>query len=87
MKGGGGWCSAGMSQGQVKAWFDDKGFGFVTPAEGGDDLFVHRHALEDGQVLVPGATVMYESAWDMQNSRDAVTRLMGAAPGDTKKSK
>jgi len=74
----------GMLQGQVKAWFDDKGFGFVTPAEGGDDLFVHRRTLEDGQMLVPGATVMYESAWDVQKSKDAVTRLTGAAPGDGK---
>mmetsp|Transcript_73035 Transcript_73035/g.101247 ORF Transcript_73035/g.101247 Transcript_73035/m.101247 type:complete len:868 (-) Transcript_73035:360-2963(-) len=82
--GGGGGCTAGMSQGTVKAWFDEKGFGFVTPAEGGDDLFVHRHQLEDGQMLVPGATVMYESAWNVQKNKNAVTRLTGAAPGDGK---
>jgi CspA family cold shock protein len=44
-------------------WFrDDKGFGFITPDEGSQDLFVHYSAIE-GQgyrSLSEGAKVSYE---------------------------
>ena len=48
-------------QGTVKWFNDEKGFGFITPAGGGDDLFVHFKAIEsDGfKSLKEGQTVSF----------------------------
>jgi len=52
-----------MSTGTVK-WFNDaKGFGFITPEDGGKDLFVHFSAIQAGgfKSLQENQKVQYEA--------------------------
>lgn len=48
-----------MSNGTVKFFNEEKGFGFITPDAGGKDVFVHVKAL-NGTSLNEGDTVSYE---------------------------
>jgi CspA family cold shock protein len=53
-----------MATGTVK-WFNDaKGYGFIEPADGGKDVFVHFSAIAgDGhRSLAEGAKVEFEPA-------------------------
>jgi len=51
-----------MSTGTVKWFNESKGFGFITPAEGGTDVFVHFSAIvSDGfRTLAEGQKVSFQ---------------------------
>jgi cold shock protein len=53
-----------MATGTVKWFSDAKGYGFVTPADGGKDVFVHHSNIAGNgfKTLAEGAKVEFEPA-------------------------
>ena len=51
-----------MPQGTVKWFNEEKGYGFITPDDGGEDLFVHHTGIAGSgfKSLEEGAKVSYE---------------------------
>jgi cold shock CspA family protein len=68
----------GESVGQVKAWIEARGMGFITPQDGSEDHFVHRSNLLDGQTLIVGQTVYYEPSWDAMKNKPCALKVTGA---------
>ena len=48
-----------MATGKVKFFNDEKGFGFIKPDDGGNDIFVHVTGIEAGS-LAENDQVEYE---------------------------
>jgi len=68
---------AGTGAGKVK-WFNTtKGFGFIQPDDGGQDVFVHISAVEQAGLrgLNEGQAVAYELEQDRRSGKTSATNL------------
>lgn len=59
-------------RGQLKSWDDQKGFGFIRPENGGDEVFAHISAMRGARRPEPGDRVWYVT------DRDSGGRLRAA---------
>lgn len=66
-----------MASGTVK-WFNEtKGYGFITPEGGGNDVFVHISAVERAgfRSLNEGQKVSYELVADKRSGKQSADNL------------
>lgn len=53
-----------MPTGKVKMFNAERGFGFIRPDDGGDDIFFHVTALREGDEITKDAAVTFEVGTD-----------------------
>lgn len=69
------------TKGKLRAWNDEKGFGFIVPSDGGKDVFVHISAFSNrARRPEVGQTVTFALSTDKQGRPRAVKATL---PGDT----
>jgi CspA family cold shock protein len=69
-----------MTNGTVKFYNSQKGFGFIQPDDGGKDVFVHATALERAgmQSLSEGQKVSFDTQEDRKTGKLAVGTIRAA---------
>ncbi len=66
-----------MTNGTVKFYNDQKGFGFIEPEGGAQDVFVHATALERSGItgLSEGQKVRFDTEIDSRSGKTAVAKI------------
>ena len=67
--------------GTVKWFNDQKGYGFIEPNEGGNDVFVHISAVERAgmRTLKEGQKISYDLQRDPKKGKDSAANLKEVA--------
>jgi cold shock CspA family protein len=76
-----------MATGKVKWWSDEKGFGFITPDDGSDDIFAHfsNIVMEGFKTLEECQPIQYETEQAAKGPiATAIRPLATAVPLNTK---
>jgi len=66
--------------GVVKFFNEEKGFGFIQPNNGDEDVFVHASAVQ-GNMLQEGDNVYYDSEYDQMKGKTRAAGVSGGTGG------
>ena len=69
-----------MPQGKIKLSNEARGFGFIQPDDGGNDVFVHISAVERAGLgtLREGQKISYEIVADRRSGKSSADNLRAA---------
>ena len=64
-----------MANGKIKMFNEDKGFGFIMPDDGSNDVFFHVSALREGDEITVGKAVTFETGIDTKSGKSKATSV------------
>jgi cold shock CspA family protein len=75
--GGGGAAAGGPRQKGTACRWNPRGFGFIKPADGSEDVFCHSSGIRDGNALREGDVVEYEAKFDERQQKIRAANVTG----------
>ncbi len=70
-----------QNRGYLKAWKDNRGFGFIKPDDGSPDVFIHISALKDmARRPNKGDMILYDITQDADGKNRAINASIEGVP-------
>ena len=66
------------STGQVRRWTNDRGFGFIAPDDGDEDLFCHFSNIVGGNALIQDGQVEFVKVYDDRKGKERAEQVTGS---------
>ena len=71
---------SGAMSGTVARFMPDKGYGFITPDDGGEDIFIHIKQCNGAESLSAGDIVTYDNEWNDKKGKAQGNNCTVSAP-------